>query len=403
MDIIGMRTEIIMVVGGGEWQLPIIHKCQAQGYQVLCTNLYSETPGAQAADYFEFADVRDFEKNLEIAKKYEVIAVVTDQSDIAVSTVAYVNERLQLKGITLEVSRAFTDKLIMRNLASKAGVFCPKFFEIRSYSDLKNAVDVLGFPFVLKPRTSQSSRGVVIVKNIYDLESSYRRSIEFSDGLSIIAEEYILGDEYTVEGYKSLEKHYNLSYSIKQHYLNNPSVASRLQYIDKLSEDEKHSLFDQNDTLVKAMNLPFGITHAEYKYRDGTFYLIEIAARGGGTHISSKIVPFTSGIDVNDFLISDAVDGPKIREISIGLGKKACELIFLHFEPGIVANRTSDSEVKKINGVLDFGYSFSIGERLEDIKDDRSRHAHLIIGASNVKELEVIESKVRELVNITYE
>ena len=46
-----------------------------------------------------------------------------------------------------------------------------------------------------------------------------------------------------------------------------------------------------NSDMVETMGLPFGITHAEYKYYNGEFYLIEIAARGGGTRISSDIVP----------------------------------------------------------------------------------------------------------------
>ena len=54
-----------------------------------------------------------------------------------------------------------------------------------------------------------------------------------------------------------------------------------------------------NKEMVCKMGLPFGLTHAEYKYMNGEFYLIEIGARGGGTKISSDIVPYMSGVDSN--------------------------------------------------------------------------------------------------------
>ena len=398
-----MKNNIIMVIGGGEWQVPIIKKCQSKGYKVLCTNLYADTPGSLSSDYFELADVRDLKLNLKIATEYSVLAVITDQSDIAVKTVAYINEKLNLNGISLSVAESFTDKLIMRRLAQESGVLCPKFEDVNSVVELRKASSTIGFPFVLKPRTSQSSRGVLIVKSIEEVESAYKKAIQFSEGLSLIVEEYIGGDEYTIEGYKTVNKHHNLTYSVKQHYKNNPSVASRLQYIDSLEDFERSVLFKQNDSLVNALGLPFGITHAEYKYFDGSFYLIEIAARGGGTHISSKIVPFVSGVDINNHLIEDALNSNNNTQLICKQEHQVCELIFLHFQPGIVLSRTPTSKILSISGVLDFGYSFLIGDELGDIDNDRSRHAHLILGAATVSELREIELLVREEIDICYE
>ena len=47
-----------------------------------------------------------------------------------------------------------------------------------------------------------------------------------------------------------------------------------------------------NDSFVMKTNLQFGFTHAEYKCEDGDFYLIEIAARGGGNMISLPTLNF---------------------------------------------------------------------------------------------------------------
>ena len=60
----------VMVIAGGTWQVPLIKKVKAMGYKVLNSNLYEDSPGFAFSDYTAVADVKDKEKNLEIAEKY---------------------------------------------------------------------------------------------------------------------------------------------------------------------------------------------------------------------------------------------------------------------------------------------------------------------------------------------
>ena len=64
--------------------------------EVVVSNLYPDSPGFEFADIGVVADVRDRERNLEIAREHHPDAIVTDQSDIAVPTVAYLCECLGL-------------------------------------------------------------------------------------------------------------------------------------------------------------------------------------------------------------------------------------------------------------------------------------------------------------------
>lgn len=89
-----MKT--VMVIAGGNWQVPLIKKLKEEGYIVVVSNLYPDSIGFKYADYAEVADVRDKKRNLEIALKYNADVIVTDQSDIAVPTVAYVSEKMAL-------------------------------------------------------------------------------------------------------------------------------------------------------------------------------------------------------------------------------------------------------------------------------------------------------------------
>lgn len=117
----------IMVIAGGDWQCPIVQTAKKMGHEVICSNLYENSPAFQYADWGEVANVLDKEKNLEIAKKYRPDAVLTDQSDIAVPTVAYVAERMGLKGIGEDMARLFTNKSLMRDFCKNNGFPYPKY------------------------------------------------------------------------------------------------------------------------------------------------------------------------------------------------------------------------------------------------------------------------------------
>ena len=109
----------VMVIAGGDWQIELIKKAKQMGNYVICSNLYEDSPAFPYADACEVADVLDKERNLEIAKKYMPDAVISDQSDIAVPTVAYLNEKLGLRGIGTERADIFTDKSVMRKFCKE--------------------------------------------------------------------------------------------------------------------------------------------------------------------------------------------------------------------------------------------------------------------------------------------
>ena len=117
----------IMVVAGGDWQIELIKKAKSMGHYIICSNLYEDSPAFKYSDACEVANVLDKEKNLEIARKYNPDAVISDQSDIAVPTVAYLNEKLGLRGIGTELADLFTDKSKQRQFCKERGILIPDF------------------------------------------------------------------------------------------------------------------------------------------------------------------------------------------------------------------------------------------------------------------------------------
>ena len=385
--------ERIMVIGGGEWQTALVRKLKEMGYETVNSNLYKDSPAFAYADYCEVADVLDKEKNLEIARKYNVDAVLTDESDIAVQTVAYVASSLGLVSIGQEMAELFTNKYKMRRFCESRGFKTPEFRLCHYPSEAADFVRMLGRKAIMKPLDSQSSRGVFILNSPEDAYSFFNDSVCHSrNEEAVIVERYIEGKEFTVDGIVLHGKHHSLAVSEKKHYEYNKSIASELFFSHENPKYDYKKLRDTNDRFVNSAGLPFGLTHAEYKCEDGEFYLVEIAARGGGTRISSHIVPLMTGFDNYKLLVGEALGREPDFEIpkDIFLSERCAVLKFFDVpvNGGYVREILGEDEIRSNEKVLELHLEFKKGDQLYRAQDDRSRIGFYIAWGESREELQ---------------
>lgn len=391
----------IMVVGGGKWQIPIVKKASSLGFSVICSNLYENSPAFEFAHSCYVADVRDINKNLEIAKKENISAIITDQSDIAVKTVANIAEEINLPGISLSCANLFTNKYLMRQTFHIDGLYQPEYKLCINFKEVSSFVGKCNLPIVLKPTSNQSSRGVNIVWYEDDLFSAYQDTLLHSSDDGVLCESYISGVEYTVEGFKSVGgKHSILAVSRKEHFENAPAVASALLYHQSHPEIDMINLANISELMFK--DLKFGITHCEFKLSSGRLFLIEAAVRGGGTKISSTIIPLVSGFDANEALILSSVLEMH-KEIPQEHPKCSVALEFFDVKPGIIKDIIGFECIKSNPSVVDADLEIMIGQTITHPKDDRSRVGYFIIKASSDLELEKIRKEIKSTLKIVLE
>lgn len=392
----------VMVIAGGEWQCPIVKLIKNMGHYVICTNLYHNSPAFKYADLGIVVDVLNKEENLKIAQKYNPDAVVTEQSDIAVPTVAYVAEELKLKGITTTIAGRFTNKYLMRRYTEKAGFKSPKYKLCLSQDDARTFFKDINTKCIIKPIDSQSSRGVHIINSLEDIDRNFPDTIHYSNAeKAVLIEEYIDGTEFTVDGLKTEKEYIITAISEKEHYDYNPNIAKRLVFSEKNDLYDYEKLRKINTEMVFSLGLPFGLTHAEYKYSNGNFYLIEIAARGGGTKISSDIVPLVSGINSNEVYLNLVLNKP--YTIQVRKRYPYAVLGFFDFKTGTIVDIRGLEKAKSISGLWDMSLNINIGTVLTHASDDRSRCGHYIIYANSKEQLEERENLLKNTIQVITE
>ena len=392
----------IMVIAGGDWQIELIKKAKSMGHYVICSNLYKDSKGFKYADLGEVADVLDKQKNLEIAKKYSPDAVISDQSDIAVPTVAFLNEQLKLRGIGTKKADLFTDKSLQRKFCKENGICVPDFKLCESIDDAVVMLEKYK-KIIIKPIDSQSSRGVYNITSRKQLEEKYKDTIGWSNRRKVfLAEEYVDGAEFTIDGLVINSHHYPLCISVKEMYPENPNISMMQSYSYTSDKYDYDLLRKTNRELIEAMGLPMGLTHCEYKFYKGKFYLIEAGARGGGSNLSGKIVPFMSGIDNYEYLIKEALGEPvdeefvKNKEFS---KKRYVIMRFFEFGEGTVEHIEGIEFLKNHPMLIDYQLEIKAGDELKEPAYGRLRPGHFIIGGDDkekvIEEMEKILQKIK--------
>ena len=392
-------NKLIHIVGGGAGQLPLVKKAKEVGLSVLVTDMYPDSPCREYADQYYVVDTTDREGTFRVARECGIDAIATDQTDVAVPTVAYVAEKLGLPGITLEVANRFTNKLIMRETCEKVvPESIPQFEYFTRIEEAARYVSVCATPFVLKPIGSQGSKGVFKcdAPDLDKLEISFRES----RGMGILVEEFIQGEEVALECFTLDKVTHVLAFSKKQHFSQNDCIDKSVSFFADLDPDVEKSVTELNRKIIQSFGLDTGITHAEYKVHNGKPYLIEIAARGAGSGVSGTIIPKITGFDVNQFILDSALN-QKSQDYQGLRQSQYAYLEFMEFAPGKVKSISLKDDIASSAEVINL--SIDIGDVIKSVSDSRDRAGLFIVIDQSIERVKEKARALREAVEITYE
>ncbi len=390
-----------LVIAGGQWQVPLITALQNSNYLVTVVDPFDDSKGVQIADNHIKSDVRNKEYILsQIDEKYDIVA--TDQSDVSVETVAFLSKELGVRGNDIDVVRKFSNKYLSRLYAQSIGVPIPIFCEVDSVNQIELFIQTYGGKFILKPSDAQSSKGIHLIleeSSVEEIRSFLQDALRYSFTQKAILERFVNGYEITVEGFCSNGKHQVLAMSRKKHF--KTGVASRLTYPGDIPADMRRKIIEYDNLYVEQSGLKFGPTHAEYIVDDttGAFWLVEIACRGGGTLISSDIVKWVSGFDMQKAYIR-CLEGEIIDVKSITPQHKAAELHFFEFGSGVVLDINGLDIVANMPEVLLLDIPIQIGDKIKSCVDDRSRQGFVIVTADTSAKVTEIIDKIKHTIKV---
>jgi biotin carboxylase len=220
--------------------------------------------------------------------------VALDEFDM--ETAAHLREHLRLPGMGRTTTGYFRDKLAMRIKADQGGILVPEFTGVANYDEIREWMDRVPAPWLLKPRADASAIGI---RKVAKPEDVWRALDELGDRQShFLLERFVPGDIFHVD---SITWDRKVLFAAVSQYGKPPMQVMHeggvftTRTIDRKRTDARR-LTALNAKLVPELGMVRGVTHAEYikSHADGRLYFLEVAARVGGAFIA-ELVEYANG------------------------------------------------------------------------------------------------------------
>lgn len=289
----------LVIIGANDFQNQLILKAKLLGYETHVFAWEEGAVGKDTADFFYPISIVEKEKILEECKKIKPDGVCSIASDLASITVNYVAEKLGLPCNSTADTLIQTNKYAMRSALSKAGISCPKFVLVNDEFD-KSVLKDFKYPIIVKPTDRSGSRNIMKLESLDGVDLAVSEACKTSFEHKAIIEEYLDGDEYSME---------TISYNGNHQYLaTTKKYTTGAPHFIETAHKQPSDLTDiinkkAISTILKALdalNIKNSAGHSEFKVdKDGNINIIEIGARMGGDCIGSDLVYLSTG---NDFM-----------------------------------------------------------------------------------------------------
>lgn len=230
-------------------------------------------------------------------------------NEMCLNITARLAKEYDIELISMDAVKIFRDKARMKIVWDKLGIKTPKSFFFRSSKELTENKDNISFPAIIKPSLGYASCGVKKVNNFDELSEQLNNiffinsaviSRESRENLGFLVEEYINGDEYSIDTLWFNEIPICSGICSKNRN-NGPYFTDRVYYIDpEINENIKNKIIESSFHAVRSIGLKTGASHTEVRFKNDEPYILESTCRPGGGGILYKLFEKEKGFNFTE-------------------------------------------------------------------------------------------------------
>lgn len=396
-----MDKKAILVFGVGELQQSIISRAKIMNLYVVGIDPCEDAYCKNDCDAFELVGGQDFIGTIDVAKKYNVSAIVTAATDKPLVMMARVAKELSLPFFSVETAEWSTDKFQMKQRFLEGGVPCARGMIIHNSEEAQE----LNFPLICKPRDNSGSRGVKLCRSLTELDSCIKEALEVSKLDTVLVEEFIEGREFSIESL-----HYGIGGGNNEVIQFTEKKTTDFPYNVELGHKQPANLTDDQRNQIREIivkiahcmrfeNCP---SHTELKINERGIFVIETSPRLGGDYITSTLTPLSTGINMEDQLLHIAL-GEKVDIIS-GRIDNASGICFFSYPKGEVKRIAPEiTEIDSLPHIHKFKLKLKAGDSIHPITNSLNRYGQFIVDGKTRREVdELIEKYELEISKFVY-
>ena len=286
----------LAIIGASYLQVPLIRKARKMGIETHVFALEEGASGKDLCDRFYPISIIEKEQILAACEAIKIRGITSISSDLAMPTVNYIANKMNLIGNSPECTFVTTNKYAMRQRLSEHNLPCPRYKKINSFDQW--TTDDFAFPLIIKPTDRSGSRGVAKIKTGEKIEDALQRALLESLVNEAIIEEFIEGKEISVEMVSWKGTHHFITCTDKVH-TGEPYFVEIEQHVPaNISTDLQSRIVALVKEALTVLGVEYGASHSEILIADnGEIFIVEIGARMGGDNIGSDLVKLFTGYD----------------------------------------------------------------------------------------------------------
>ncbi|TAK71993.1 MAG: ATP-grasp domain-containing protein [Gammaproteobacteria bacterium] len=345
------------------------------------------------------------EATVELHKKYPLSAIIPG-FEIFVAHAARLSCLVGVPGISVETGDALRNKAKMRDALLKNDVRSPNHFLLEEKKDIVKIAEQLKFPCVIKPIDQSGSVHVSKVCNLNELIYAYDALCrdewtEMGKGVGKVAivEEYIDGEEFSIEGY--VDQHGANIIAITKKFLSQEPFFVEMGHIVQANINEimRAEIESYVKKVIEALRISLGVFHCEIRVDQQGPILMEIAGRLAGDRICNLIL-LSSGINLYQIMLQSYL-GQSIYLDDIALKQYAGIRFFALNEQDKYYHIKGITELQNMSGFQEFKILVGPGQQVPPLRDFTGRVAFCIFTACSYDILQSLLNNAQK--NIIFE
>ena len=379
----GMQMKALVLCGGIP-QIALLENLRKRGITTVLADMNEAVGGRAYADIFYPVSVLDVEGVRDVAVKENVDFIITVCADQVLLVVAQVSEMLGLPCyIDYETAENVSKKSYMKKIFWENGVPTSKYV-IMEKLDLKK-IEHLSYPLIVKPVDSYSSRGVCKIEKESELAPAFDKAVAISRTGTAVVEEFVTGDELTVDVYVENGRAHVLCMSnLDKIGEGGKFVIHRTRYPADISAEVEAKIGDVAQKIADA----FGLKNTPMLIQmitDGeTVSVVEFCARTGGGD-KFRLIEKVSGFDVVG-AVADITLGTLPHYEKKDIRQEYIINEFLYCKPGVFDHLEGFDELLEEGIITEYFKLKSKGVEFKEINSSGDRVAYFTVQAYSREE-----------------
>jgi biotin carboxylase len=337
-----LKGKRLLLLAGTTLTLEAIQKAQEMGIWVAVTDYNKDTPAKRLANAAFDVSTTDLDALVQLCKEQKIDGVFTNWIDSMLPWGRKLCDRMGFPyPFSLEQIETYTEKGKFKNLCIKHNVPVPQQYSLENDCSDKG-IERMKFPVIIKPVDSSGSRGITVCYSAENFRAGIEKALKYSRSGNVIIEQYIDGDEITVnyiieDGNVILTSIHDRYFNTEQEgVLKTPDIYIYPSRYTKLYLEHIDPLVTK---MLRATGLKNGSIFMQACVKDNNVYFYETGMRLNGCKIY-QIVDAEHGYNALERLIQFAVTGsmgnPETREKITPYFKHWYSTISLLARPGTI-------------------------------------------------------------------